>query len=120
MCFDYNTIASKWLPAIAVFHSDGQNNSAKPYGYSAYVARRASVPQLWYMHNDCTITFKLGLAAIRSLYRFDRLPPALHGVKQFDNCISAWPYGQAHAFLSFGPLTARVARRVSVLNCISN
>ena len=103
MCFDCNTIASMWLPAIAVFHSDGQNNSAKPYGYSAYVARRASVPQLWYMHNDCTITFKLGLAAIRSLYRFDRLPPALHGVKQFDNCISAWPYGQAHAFYPFWP-----------------
>ena len=55
------------------------------------------------MHNDCTITFKLGLAAIRSLYRFDRLPPALHGVKQFDNCISAWPYGQAHAFYPFWP-----------------
>eukprot|EP00964_Phaeocystis_antarctica_P084344 scaffold53096_cov99-Phaeocystis_antarctica.AAC.1 len=55
------------------------------------------------MHNDCTITFKLGLAAIRSLYRFDRLPPALHGVKQFDNCISAWPYGPAHAFYPFWP-----------------
>ena len=55
------------------------------------------------MHNDCTITFKPGLAAIRSLYRFDRLPPALHGVKQFDNCISAWPYGQAHAFYPFWP-----------------
>ena len=61
------------------------------------------MPQPWYMHNDCTITFKLGLAAIRSLYRFDRLPPALHGVKQFDNCISAWPYGQAHAFYPFWP-----------------
>ena len=60
------------------------------------------------------IAFKLGLAAKRSLYSLDRLPPALRGVQRLSNCISAWPYGQAHAFLSFGPLTARVARRVSV------
>ena len=88
-------------------HSDGQNNSAKPYGeasflsfgpLTAYVARRAGVLQLWYMHNDCKITFKLGLAAIRSLYVSVGLltARALRGVKQFDNCISAWPYHEPH------------------------
>ena len=70
---------------------------------TACVARRVSVPQLCYMHNNCVITFELGLAAIRSLYPLDRLPPALRGVKRFDNCISAWPYGQAHAFYPFWP-----------------
>ena len=59
------------------------------------------------------IAFKLGLAAKRSLYHLDRLPPALRGVQRLANCILAWPYGQA-CFLSFGPLTARVARRVSM------
>ena len=59
------------------------------------------------------IAFKLGLAAKRSLYHLDRLPPALRGVQRLANCILAWPYGQA-CFLSFGPLTARVARRVGV------
>ena len=49
------------------------------------------------------VTFKLGLAAIRSLYPLDRLPPALHGVNRFANCISAWHYGQAHAFYPFWP-----------------
>ena len=44
------------------------------------------------------IAFKLGLAAKRSLYSLDRLPPALRGVQRLSNCISAWPYGQAHAF----------------------
>ena len=45
-----------------------------------------------------SIAFKLGLAAKRSLYSLDRLPPALRGVQRLSNCISAWPYGQAHAF----------------------
>jgi len=72
------------------------------------------VPQLLCVHSDCIIVFQPSLAAKRSLYSLYRLPPALHGVQQFSNCISAWPYGQAHAFSSFGPLTACVARRVSV------
>ena len=72
------------------------------------------VPQLLCVHSDCIIVFQASLAAKRSLYSLNGLPPALRGVQRLSNCISAWPYGQAHAFLSFGPLTARVARRVSV------
>ena len=62
-----------------------------------------------------SIAFKLGLAAKRSLYHLDRLPPALRGVQRLANCILAWPYGQACFLSCVGPLsTARVARRVSV------
>jgi len=65
------------------------------------------------------IAFKLGLAAKRSLYHLDRLPPALRGVQRLANCILAWPYGQA-CFLSFGPLTDRVAHGASACLNYSN
>ena len=53
-----------------------------------------------------SIAFKLGLAAKRSLYHLDRLPPALRGVQRLANCILAWPYGQA-CFLSCRPAQHR-------------
>jgi len=51
-------------------------------------------PQLPCVHSDCIIALQLGLAAKRSLYRFALRLSVLSTL--------------------FGPLTARVARRVSM------